>query len=432
MKRVFTAATWLFALAAVLAAPTAAAPVIAKNVTGHILSGHLDLTLATSAPCDQTAAAIPDGSRLVSDSLILRADDKGVGVVSGPVRLVRPDGSLIAELRLHGTIGLGDSTAATDADCLAPGHVEAWLERPATTAASDGAMPQVHLIADVGPEAGIVPVYKGTLLGLIEPPPPALVTVTTDRAQYAPADAIVGTVSNGLSVAIQAATTHSYCTILQLEQHVNDAWVPIGTCQEFRASPPVVIPAGASLHIVLPADAGRAPGEYRLTLAYRPAGDGGVTPDYVALAVSPPFRVVAATPALTITPNERAYGPHQPITAILRNGAAAARILDENSFCTIVQLQRLDGGQWVQIAPCPLERVAIPTFLKPGEVRRVTLPPANSVAVNWAPGRYRLAVTYTGTDDSGAPVGPEVLAVSPTFPVGAVVIPLDRTHSRAH
>jgi hypothetical protein len=430
MKRVFNAATWLFALAAVLAAPTAAAPVIAKSVTGHIMPGQLDLTIATSAPCDQTADSIPDGSRLVSDTLVMRVNDKGVCVISGPVRLVRPDNSLILELRLHGTIGLGDSTTATDAACLAPGHVEGWLERPATTA-SDGAMPQVHLTADVGPEAGVVPVYKGSLLGLIEPPPPALVTVTTDRAQYAPTDAISATVANGLAVAIQASATHTNCTILQLEQHVNDTWVPIGTCQEFRASPPVVILAGASLRVVIPGETNRAPGEYRLTLAYRPAGNGGITPDYVALAASAPFHVVAAAPTLTVAPNERAYGPHEPITAIIRNGAAPARILDENSFCTIVQLQRLDGGEWVQVAPCPLERVAIPTYLKPGEVRRVPLPPDNTSVVNWAPGRYRLAVTYTGTDASGAPVGPQILAVSPTFPVGAVVIPLDRTHSRA-
>jgi hypothetical protein len=127
MKRVFNAATWLFALAAVLAAPTAAAPVIAKSVTGHIMPGQLDLTIATSAPCDQTADAIPDGSRLVSDTLVMRVNDKGVGVISGPVRLVRPDNSLILELRLHGTIGLGDSTAAADAACLSPGHVECWL-----------------------------------------------------------------------------------------------------------------------------------------------------------------------------------------------------------------------------------------------------------------------------------------------------------------
>jgi hypothetical protein len=365
--------------------------------------------------------------------MIVRVDDRGLGAFSGPVRLVRPDGSLILEARLHGTIGLGDGPDA-DGACRVPGHLDGWLDPAATTVATDRIVPQVRFTADVVPEtAGPTPVYKGSLLGLLEVPPARVppVAVSTDRAVYAPSDPILVSVRNAGDRPVAAISGQSYCTIVRLQRRVNTGWEPVGQCNSLLPIEPVLIPPGETVRATLPPDPSRGPGEYRCAVTVSPLNADGRPADDHATFFSPVFRVQPAEARLVIAPDRRAYGARQPITAILRNGSLPVRILDEQSFCTIVQLQRLDGENWVEVAGCPLERIPLPTFLKPGETRAVTLPPANSLAPNWMPGRYRLAVTYTAVDSNGQPVGPEVLATSPPFPVGNVVVPAIRSHARA-
>jgi hypothetical protein len=417
-------------LAAVLPARVAAAPVFAKTFGGHVLPNHLELTLASSAPCDEAIQAVPDGSRLVSSQFNVRVDGNGVGVFTGPVRLVRPDGSLILEARLHGTIGLGDGDDASTAPCRAPGHLEGWLDRTGPTAL-DPAIPQVRFTADVAPEmAGPVPFYKGTLLGLLEAPPPRpSVTVSTDKREYAPQQPIVVSVLNNGKDPLAALNGRSYCTIVQLERRVNSGWQPVGRCESFAPMPPVPLPPAQTVKATLPPDPARAPGEYRCGVTVvRP--DATTARGEPLTFYSPAFTVVTTSPTLTITPNERSYGPRQPIVAVIRNGRAPARIYDEESFCTIVQLQRLDGDNWALVAGCPLARAAMPTDLKPGQTITVALPPLGATAPDWPAGRYRLAVTYTVLDTGGNPTGPAILATSEPFPVGNVFVPLSRSHAR--
>jgi hypothetical protein len=432
MKRTLYAALLLLGSLTFLS-PRAAALTVAKDIHGLIAATRLDMTITSQASCDQSGDLLRDGSRLVSDQFTTRVDDAGVGVFSAPVRVLNPDGNLLFEARLHGYVGLSADGDKADV-CTAPGRLVGFLERAVGVGpVAPGADMQILFTAETVPQsASPVPIYQGTLRGVIAPQPvpgPGVV-VRSDRNEYSTTDPIIGSVTNGTRAPIVTTDYHTGCTILELQRLVNGVWQPGPPCNTFRPTRPVVIQPGETVRVVIPAEPQRAPGEYRLALEYfAPDKDGNPAGD-PKFAYSSVFVLRNSVNPLTIAPNQRAYGPREPITAVIRNGNRPVSILDERSFCTIVQLQKLDGDAWTEVAPCPLDRVAIPTFLKPGEVRRVLLPP-NNVPAAWAPGRYRLAVTYTPIDNAGQADGPEIFVATPPFMVGTVLIPMDRTHTRA-
>lgn len=119
-----------------------------------------------------------------------------------------------------------------------------------------------------------------------------------------------------------------------------------------------------------------------------------------------------------ITSDRTEYTTVDPITAVISNHAEhAIQSLDEQSYCTIVQLQRQAGDQWVLTAPCPLARPPVPVNIGAGETKLVRLPPGPQASEAKEPGVYRLALTFTGLDENGKPIGHPLTIFSPLFRV---------------
>jgi hypothetical protein len=103
---------------------------LSKNALGPILNGLLSLNLTPNANCDQTQGLIPDGSRLVSQNFSLRTDSSGLGTFSGFAQIVAPDGRVIIQGSLRGTVGLKarcDPNTSNN-DCRAPGRLVGIFE----------------------------------------------------------------------------------------------------------------------------------------------------------------------------------------------------------------------------------------------------------------------------------------------------------------
>lgn len=102
------------------------------------------------------------------------------------------------------------------------------------------------------------------------------VVVSTDRATYAPADAIMVTVRNGLSRPIYAMDTQASCSIVSLQYQVGGAWQAsqMAQCPQKRPARPIKIDAGATYTATITAgypglqQLNFPTGSYRLVLAY--------------------------------------------------------------------------------------------------------------------------------------------------------------------
>jgi hypothetical protein len=453
MKR--TVLTVLAALATALVAQpqTAAVPLIlSKDAAGRIIPNAVALELKSNPDCDQTARLIPDGSKLVSERFVLNVDDKGIGFFNGPANVVSPDGKIIIAGVLHGTVGLTAGTLDATKPCALPGHLEGMLtgvlaSQPTTTTTSTdpaGAVApplEVNFQADqVQESAGIVPLYRARLVGLIPqavppPPPPSLVTILPSKLEYPNTEPIVAVIANRSAKDIQIFDGNSYCSIVQLQRRSETDWKPIGGCMLTVMPRPHVIKAGTVMKVILPEvaipDFKHEPGVYRMIIDWQALdADGKGVGDFTQ-AVSPLFKVFAPpppAPLLKVMPDKLVYAPAEAITAIIANGPVPVRIFNQQSLCTIVQLYRADGTNWVLEGPCPLDSIPIATILKAGEVKKVPLV-KNST---WIPGRYRLGVTFAPVDATGKPTAddrtvfsePFIVAPPPTVPM--VTITPDR------
>ena len=117
------------------------------------------------------------------------------------------------------------------------------------------------------------------------------IRITTNRADYAPDDAIAVTVRNTLSTAIYAPDTQASCSILSLHYLVNGVWQPsqVAPCPLKRPARLVKIDAGATYTATITAGypgLQQIPfpaGSYRLLLTYTtspdtlPSPNAGVT-----------------------------------------------------------------------------------------------------------------------------------------------------------
>jgi hypothetical protein len=99
------------------------------------------------------------------------------------------------------------------------------------------------------------------------------VTLTLDKQRYGARDAVVVTITNGLSRTIWAADHQTGCTVLVAEHAQASAWVPVGNCRLMTPTRLTPLSAGnTTVHL----DTSAWPaGNYRITLNYN-AGDEGV------------------------------------------------------------------------------------------------------------------------------------------------------------
>src|SRR5262245_43242013 len=102
--------------------------VLSKNFSGPIFRASLALRLSSNTDCDKTQSLIPDGSRLISDSFDLNSDSSGMGTFSGFARIVAPDGKVVLQGWLRGTVGVNTRRDPNNKDCSAPGRLEGIFE----------------------------------------------------------------------------------------------------------------------------------------------------------------------------------------------------------------------------------------------------------------------------------------------------------------
>ena len=97
---------------------------------------------------------------------------------------------------------------------------------------------------------------------------PGLVTVTTDKLQYTPADTIIVAIANGLPYDILAADHQSNCTTVTLERQDGTSWQPQNPCRLMIATRLVPIDAGTATTVRLQPQPAWAAGTYRIAFTY--------------------------------------------------------------------------------------------------------------------------------------------------------------------
>ncbi|HEY7415144.1 MAG TPA: hypothetical protein VH593_08130 [Ktedonobacteraceae bacterium] len=108
-----------------------------------------------------------------------------------------------------------------------------------------------------------------------------LVSISTDKATYAPDGTITVTVHNTLATPIYAMDTLASCSILSLQFQVNGAWQAsqVAQCPQKRPARPVKIDAGATYTAMITAGypgLQQLPfptGSYQLALVYATSPD---------------------------------------------------------------------------------------------------------------------------------------------------------------
>ena len=140
-------------------------------------------------------------------------------------------------------------------------------------AAGCGSTSQVGLAApgkDSTPQASSTVSQTATASGQLTG---GQVTLTLDKQRYGARDAVVVTITNGLSRTIWAEDHQTNCTVLVAEHAQAGAWVPVGTCRLMTPTRMTPLSAGATT-VDLNTSAWPA-GNYRITLNYS-AGDEGM------------------------------------------------------------------------------------------------------------------------------------------------------------
>lgn len=112
-------------------------------------------------------------------------------------------------------------------------------------------------------------------------PGPTL-SLTTDRASYAPADAVAVTLVNNSAASIYTTDHQTSCSIFSLLLWMGNSWLPVGRCMMMTASRIIEVHPGETVRATLAPGGGSlrpipwAAGTYRVTLRYTltPRGPG--------------------------------------------------------------------------------------------------------------------------------------------------------------
>ncbi len=407
--------------------------VLSKNANGPIFNTSLTLTLSANADCDQTQSLIPEASRLVSDNFSLSLNSHGVGVFNGFARIVTADGRVIVQGNLRGTAGINTRCGASK-DCRLAGHLEGIFESLPSAGARaisrsvTELRSQVLLLnfsADLNREAaGPLPVYRARLDGLISVPSPVAekVKVVADKSQYAPTDMITATILNEADKPIQALDLKSYCTIVQLQVQDANRWVDLLNCPLSRAPEAVNIWPNQKLEVALKPSqqtpGPNPPGLYRLALTFKVVENGNPVGESLLVA-SEPFRVVAppSVEKVSVTTERSSYDVSEPVAIKIVN-ANDRKVLapDQKTHCSIVYVQRQEAGGWVDVAPCPSMRPTRLLVINARQELLLKLPPEDG-GVRFAPGTYRVQLTYYLADEGGNPIGSPIASYSPQFTI---------------
>jgi hypothetical protein len=92
--------------------------------------------------------------------------------------------------------------------------------------------------------------------------------------------------------------------------------------------------------------------------------------------------------------------------------------MDHNSYCSVLNVQKQQASQWVNVAPCLLMTPTHLVKLSPHEDLSVKLP-TPEMAVKLDPGTYQLELMYWAMNEGGQPVGNPTTVYSKTFTVAS-------------
>src|SRR5215813_13419598 len=406
--------------------------VLSKNVSGPIFRTSFTLGLISNADCDQTQSLIPDGSRLISERFDLNTDSSGVGTFSGFARIVAPDGRIVLQGSLRGTIGVNTRRNPNNKDCRAPGRLEGIFEGAPARSIKRSMVEEKSQVIMLNfavqelPVASPLPVYVGGLDGVISMNSPVedKVKIASDRAGYLPTEVITAIIFNGSGQTIQALDQRSYCTIVQLQVQEDDRWTDVATCPLDRAPIPTNISPIQRIEVALnplqPTPANppgpNPPGLYRLGLTFKAVENGNPVGGSLFVA-SEPFRIVAppSSDRVSVTTERTEYDVSETIVAKVANGNDQTIVTtDHQSNCTILTMEKQEANDWVAVAPCPLLSPVLPVKIGPHlEVLVKFLP--ESFNNRFEPGTYRLRFLWHFIGDNGQPAGNLMNTYSPQF-----------------
>lgn len=385
--------------------------ILSKQGSGPILRDSLSLTLASGPGCDQTQSRIPDGSRMISDSFALNVNDSGLGTFYGSVRIVTAKDEILHVGIIRGTVGINDcdpTSTICAAVCNRPWHLEGIYE-PAPTFARNpnGEVAIANFKADLDPRvAGPLPIYRARLDGWFAPPPTFAqrIRITPEKSTYLANETIQVSVTNSSESTIQGYDLKSRCSILELQRQEGDRWMTAGQCFLRRAPLPVNIKPGETVQVDLQPTGNSAPirpGVYRIALTFRVLDDDKMLSDYF-VAFSPLLRVngMPQREAVSVSLDSDRYFKGQAINVTIDNNTARAiRTFDHQTNCSIVTVQRLQDGNWVNVGECPLASPTRPVKIASRESVAVKLPAAPFTG-DFEPGVYRVEFSYEELDAS--------------------------------
>jgi hypothetical protein len=109
-----------------------------------------------------------------------------------------------------------------------------------------------------------------TQTGATPPPQALMLSVMTDKTQYAAGEHATVTIRNAGDVSVFATSGRTFCTIIGVQRQTNGTWLEVGGCTTSQPPGTVEIKPGVPLTFTLdPSATGNAelgPGTYRLEL----------------------------------------------------------------------------------------------------------------------------------------------------------------------
>jgi hypothetical protein len=151
---------------------------------------------------------------------------------------------------------------------------------------------------------------------------------------------------------------------------------------------------------------------------------GGPTASATRVATTTATTRVIPTPgAVALRLGQMHAGVTDAVSVTVANDLPTAILVeDHQSECTVVTLERQEGGGWLAVAPCQLET---PTRLLPipsGTAQTVTLRPEGGPQPRlWQAGTYRFALHYSAGEEgqtNPAALAPAGIVYSQTFTIG--------------
>jgi hypothetical protein len=156
----------------------------------------------------------------------------------------------------------------------------------------------------------------------------------------------------------------------------------------------------------------------------RPAAGVGQSGGPTVSATRVATMTVTPTPgAVTLHLGQTHAGVTDAVSVTVSNDLPTAILVeDHQSECTVVTLQRQEGGGWLAVAPCQLETPTRLLSILSGTAQTVTLRPEGGPQPRaWQAGTYRFALHYSAGAEgqtSRAALASAGIVYSQTFIIG--------------